>query len=113
MMQLLDSLFAVLGLSKASVVTGGIGAAAAAFNGDKRPWYVRVINFTVGFMVAAWGASIVVTVFHLPDTPTFNGALGFVLGYLGMTLMDAVMVAAVSLKTIGWSEIISSWLTKK
>jgi membrane associated rhomboid family serine protease len=108
-----ESILSALGMTKASFISGGIGAAAAALRGDNRPAWQRVVNFTVGFFFAALGAGFVVNSFSLPDTANTNGALGFVLGYLGMTIMDASMAAAAALKAVNWSDIADSWLRKK
>lgn len=109
---MIDQLLTVFGLTKASVVTGAIGAFVAAVRGDPRPWWVRVLNFTVGLFVAAYGAGVVLTLFSLPDTPTFQGALGFTLGYLGMAIMEAAMVAMDAVKRLDFKALIESALKR-
>lgn len=100
-----------MGISQASAVTGAVGAAAAAIRGEGGV-VQRVVSFAVGFCVAAWGAGVVVSVFNLPNTPTFQGALGFTLGYLGMSIADAAMAAAAALKAIDWAALLAAALKR-
>lgn len=109
---MIDAALALLGLNKASAITGGVGALVAAMRGDSRPWWQRVINFTVGFFTAAYGAGIMISVFGLPDTPTFHGALGFTLGYLGMAIMDALLLAAEAVKKLDFKTLIEAFLKR-
>ena len=107
----IEALLAALGLNKASLLTGALGALIAALKAEGGA-VSRVINFTAGFFFAAWGSGIAVSIFSLPESPTFFGALGFALGYLGMAIMDAAMLAANSLKTIDWKALIERVLSK-
>ena len=107
---MIESFLSALGLTKASLIAGAIGAAAAAMRGDGVRKGVRVFNFTVGFFVAAWGSGVAISLFGVADTPTFHGAFGFTLGYLGMTLTDKVVETVQSLDL---KAIINSWLGRR
>lgn len=107
----IEALLAMLGLNKASILTGAVGAAIAAVKSDGGA-VSRVVNFTAGFFFAAWGSGIAVSIFSLPESPTFFGAFGFALGYLGMAIMDAAMLAANSFKAIDWKSVIEKALSK-
>lgn len=108
---MIEAWMSALGLSKASVLTGAVGSAVAALRGDGTPAQ-RALSFTVGFCVAAWGSGAVIVGFGLTDTPTFHGALGFTLGYLGMSIADAAMVAVGTLKALDWRGLIEGWIKK-
>lgn len=107
----LEALLATLGLNKASLITGALGAALAAYKADASP-VAKVVNFIAGFCFAAYGAGLVVLYFNMSDTPTVLGGLGFALGYLGMAIMDAAMLAAGSLKSIDWKAVLEKALAK-
>lgn len=109
---MLDTILTTLGLTKAGVITGAVGAALAALRNDNSSWWQRILNFTIGFFLAAWGAGVAANVFGLPDTPTFHGALGFTIGYLGKTIADAATEAISALKTIDVKGIIEGWIKK-
>lgn len=108
-MTFIEAILAALGLNKASLFTGAVGAGVAALSGDSKTLLQRVLNFTVGFFVAAWGAGLVIAWFKLPETGTFYGSLGFVLGYLGMSIMDALTAAAAALKTVDFKALITGF----
>lgn len=110
-MSALEALLLSLGLNKASLLTGAIGAAVAAAKAEGNP-LSRAINFVAGFCFAAWGSGLAVSLFKLPDSPTFFGALGFALGYLGMAVLDAAMIAAGSLKSLDWKAVMERALAK-
>lgn len=106
-----ETLLAALGLNKASFIAGGIGAALAAMKAEGTP-ISRVVNFTAGFFFAAWGTGFAVNIFKFGDSPTFYGAIGFFLGYLGMAIMDAATIAVASLKQIEWKLVIEKAMAK-
>lgn len=105
-----------IGINEASMIAGGIGAfvAATRMNGGI---VERVGKFTVGFGCALWGPGIVIKWMSLPQEAQFYGALGFVFGYFGMTITDAVQTALENMerniKEIDWKAIATGWLTRK
>lgn len=109
---MLDTILAALGLNKASVLTGTVGAGVAAMRGQGTACQ-RLSYFLVGFCIAAWGAGVAVAAFDLPDTPTFQGALGFTFGYLGMAVAEAAMSAAEALNSIDFKQLIKNWIQRK
>lgn len=110
-MQWLETMLTGLGLNRVAVIAGLLGAMVAASKSEGSPT-VKVMNFVVGFCFAAWGSSVAVTLFDLPTAPPFYGALGFALGYLGMAVMEAVMVAVNAWKSVDWKMVIERALAK-
>jgi len=110
-MTAIEAFLAAIGLNKASFITGAMGALLAALKAEGSPMS-RVINFTIGFFFAAWGTGFAVHVFSLQDSPTFYGAIGFFLGYLGMSIMDAAIIAVSAFKTVEWKSVIEKALAK-
>ena len=105
-----------MGVNEASMIAGGIGAAVAAFR-MPGPWIQRIPKFTIGFAIALWTPGIIIKWMSLPEEPQFYGALGFVCGYFGMTITDALQDAlegvAKALREIDWKEIALGWLKRK
>ena len=99
-----------------TIAATGIGAfvAATRMNGSV---VERIGKFTVGFGCALWGPGLVIRWLNLPAEPQFIGALGFVFGYFGMTITDALQTTleniARNLKEIDWKAIATGWLTRK
>ena len=110
----IEAFLAGIGLNKVSVITGALGAALAAAQGSSRSVVTRVLNFIGGFCCAAWGTGAAVDYFQIADgSAAIYGALGFALGYFGMTLVDALQVALGALRDLDWKDIATSWFRKK
>ena len=107
----LEMFLASIGLNKVSALTGFLGSFVAALKGDANP-LVRVLNFIAGFCFAAWGSTVAVALFRLPSDPPFIGAFGFALGFVGMAILDAMLVAASQLKAIDWKSVFLKALAK-
>ena len=101
---MMDEFFAALGLSKVSVLTGFLGSALAAFRA-KLNKVETIVYFMIGFCVALWGAPALILWFKLPNDPSLIGALGFVLGFWAMYMMDAI-------RSVEWKRIIEGWLSR-
>lgn len=101
-----------LGLSKAGIAGGAIGAAISALQGNNRTRTERVLNFLAGFGIASYVPSLIISYFALKETPSIYGGLGFFLGFFGMAIFDALMQAAKNLKDLNWKEILESWLKR-
>ncbi len=105
-----------MGINEASMIAGGIGAAVAAL---RLPGTIaeRVGKFTVGFACALWGPGIIIHHLGLPQEAQFYGALGFVFGYFGMTIADALQDALLTIgrhaKEIDWKTIATDWLSRR
>lgn len=72
------------------VWAGFFGALLAAFMGHGKSVKERLIGFAVGFAFALFLTEPTLTFFKLSST-TYGGGAGFVLGFFGMTMADAVM----------------------
>ena len=101
-MAIIDAILSALGLSKTAIFTGAVGAAVAALCGDAISRRQRVLNFTLGFFIAAWGSSAIIQAFGLVNTPTWQGALGFTLGYLGMSIAEKAGETVRQFKLSDW-----------
>ena len=104
------------GLHEVSMIAGALGAAIAAMR-MHGTIIERVGKFTIGFACALWGPGIVINWMSLPQEPQFYGSLGFVFGYFGMTVADALQdtltTIARHLTLIDWKAIATGWLTRK
>lgn len=109
----IETLLAALGINKVSVIFGAIGAALHAVRGKDRHPFERVVAFLTGFALAAVGPGFIITRFGLAPDPSYYGALGFVLGYFGMSIMDAAGDAIGALKQVRWKEIVETRLGRK
>lgn len=109
---MIEVIFNALGLSKASAVAGAIGAAIAAMRQKGIHWIQRVIMFLVGFGVALYLPKIAITVFKLPDDPSFYAGIGFIFGYFGPAFLDVLSDMMEKVKTVDWKEIITGWIQK-
>jgi len=69
---------------------GLIGAALAAITGPARDIKERFIGFTFGFCVASFGADPMLNFFSLSHD-TYQSGVGFILGYFGLSVSDALM----------------------
>ena len=105
-----------IGVNEASMIAGGMGAVIAAMR-MKGSIPERVGKFTIGFACAMWLPGIIIRYLALPNEAQFYGALGFVFGYFGMTIADALQDALQSIgrhaKEIDWKTIATGWLTRK
>ncbi len=106
-----ETFLAGLGLNKVSAIAGGLGAGIAALKSDASRT-TKGLNFIAGFCCAAWGSTVTIRAFELPNEPAYIGAIGFALGYLGMSVMEAAVVAATALKSIDWKAVIQKALGK-
>lgn len=106
----IDAVLAAFGVNKVSVLFGFIGAALHAVRGKDRHWLERVVSFLAGFALAAVGPGFIIARFGLQPDPSYYGALGFVLGYFGMSLIDAAAEAIGALKQVRWKEIVENRL---
>lgn len=79
-----------------------IGSALASIRGDKKSRLERIVGFLGGFCIAAFMTAPVIDYFHL-TAGTYNGGVGFALGYFGMALADGVLSS-------DWADIIKSRL---
>lgn len=110
----IEAFLAGLGLNKVSIITGTLGAALAAAQGKDRAMIARVINFIGGFCCAAWGTGAIGEYFQVASgSAAVYGALGFALGFFGMSLFDALQIALKSLRDLDWKEVALSWLKRK
>lgn len=109
---MIEALFQVLGLSKASAVAGAIGAAIAAMRQKGIHWIQRVILFLVGFAVALYLPKLIIIWFKLPDDPSFYAGIGFIFGYFGSALLDALSDAMTQVRSVDWKDIITGWVKK-
>lgn len=101
------------GISEVSAVSGGVGAGVAALRAEVQHRLERVAYFLVGFAFALWVPRLLLRWLSLPtDDPAMLGAIGFVGGYFGMSLMDALSMAVKALKGVEWKKIIESWLQR-
>lgn len=105
-------LIQALGLSKASAIAGAVGALIAALRQKGMHWCQRVILFIVGFGIAIFLPKAIITVFKLPEDPSFYAGVGFVFGYFGPALLDVLSEAMESIKKIDWKEIVTGWIRR-
>lgn len=105
-----------IGIHEASFIAGGLGAAVAAFR-MPGSLYERLGKFTIGFACALWGPSLVIKYLSLPEEAQFYGALGFVFGYFGMTVTDAIQetlnTIARHLQQVDWKTVVTGWISHK
>ena len=105
-----------LGINEASMIAGGIGASIAAMR-MQGSITERIGKFTIGFACALWVPGIIIRYLGLPNEPQFYGALGFVFGYFGMTVADAMQdtLTTISrhLQQVDWKAIATGWLSRK
>ena len=109
---MIEAIFQVLGISKASAVAGAVGALIAAMKQKGIHWLQRVFLFLVGFSVALYLPKLIIVWFNLPNDPTFYAGVGFVFGYFGPALLDALSDALSQVKSVDWKEIITGWIKK-
>lgn len=109
---MIEVIFQALGLSKASAIAGAMGAAIAAMRKRCIPIGQRVILFLVGFCVALYLPKLIIVLFKLPDDPSFYAAVGFIFGYFGPALLDALSDIMTKVRDVDWKEIITGWVKK-
>src|SRR6185295_5465285 len=85
------------------LIPGALGAALAACMGPERGKIDRLIGFGVGFGFAAYCTDPTVDYFKL-SSDTYSGGIGFVLGFFGMTVSDAIMRV---IKDVKWDSIMA------
>ena len=112
-MEWLTSLLASLGISKVSAFFGLLGAALAAARKSEQTKVERAVNFATGFVFALVMPGLVIKWFKLDSDPTYLGALGFVFGYFGMSLMDEALLILRAFRNIKWDEVARSWLERR
>lgn len=69
---------------------GLIGAFLAAITGPTRNIKERFVGFIFGFCVASYGADPLLNFFSL-NHDTYQSGAGFILGYFGLSVSDALM----------------------
>jgi hypothetical protein len=69
---------------------GLIGALLASITGPARDIKSRFIGFVFGFCVASYGTDPLLNFFSLSHD-TYQSGCGFILGYFGLSVSDAVM----------------------
>ena len=69
---------------------GLIGAFLAAITGPARDIKSRFIGFIFGFCVASYGTDPLLNFFSLSHE-TYQSGAGFILGYFGLSVSDALM----------------------
>lgn len=84
----MDSFLTALGLSKSSVIGGLIGSVISLrFLSELNVWQ-RVISVFSGMIVAAYCTPLVVELLSLK--PSTEGAIAFLIGLFGMSLVGAI-----------------------
>lgn len=104
-----ESLLATLGINRVSLFFGVVGAGLHALR-SKGNRFERFLSFMTGCALAAVGPGFIITWFGLQANPSYYGGLGFVCGYFGMAIVDAMTEAVGSLKGMDWKQIFSSWI---
>ena len=99
---MLDSIAAALGVKKAALIAGFIGAALSAAMGPKRTRIERTFTFLCGFGFAIYLTAPLIQFFKL-EAGAYEGGIGFVLGLFGMTISDAIYKF---IKETNWSDIL-------
>ena len=102
----------MLGISKASALAGAVGAVLAALRAASVTVLQRSVMFGVGFFCAIYVPRLVIAWFKLPDDSSFHAGIGFVLGYFGPSILDAVQEALVKIRTIDWKDVVLGWVKK-
>lgn len=69
---------------------GLIGAFLAAITGPSRDIKARFVGFIFGFCVASFGTDPLLNFFSL-NHETYQSGAGFILGYFGLAVSDALM----------------------
>lgn len=109
----IEALAAKLGINIVSGVSGFFGALLAALRAQNQTRTEKVLSFLTGVGFAMWLPAVVMKWFKIDDDPAIRGALGFVLGYFGMSLMDALTAAMQQLRQVDFKKIIEGWLERK
>ena len=109
---MIEVILQMLGITKASAIAGAVGAAIAAMRKRCISAGQRVILFLVGFGVALYLPKLIVVMFKLPEDPHFYAAVGFIFGYFGPALLDALNDVMTKVKEVDWKEIITGWVKK-
>jgi hypothetical protein len=102
----------ILGINKAAALAGAVGAALAALQAKGQSKLERGFTFLAGFALACYLPALVIAWFGMKDAPQMYGGLGFFFGYLGMSLMEALLHAVKEAKTIDWKDVITSWVKR-
>ena len=92
----------LLGLELKTTVAAGIGAFFAALMAKGKSIKDRIISFLAGFAFATFLTKPVIAFFNLSDA-SYAGGIGFVLGFLGMSVAEAALKL---IQETAWSEII-------
>jgi hypothetical protein len=106
MKQLLETL-GTLGLNISAIVFGFVGALLHALRVRDKHWLERLVAFGIGLFLAAAGTPALIRWLGLTNDPTYFSSLGFVLGYFGMALVDAVSEAIAD-----WKGMLAAWLNR-
>ena len=109
---MIEVILQTLGLSKAAAIAGAVGAAVAAMRKRCIPVGQRVILFLVGFGAALYMPKLIIVLFKLPDDPSFYAAVGFIFGYFGPAMLDALSDIMNKVRDVDWKEIITGWAKK-
>lgn len=111
-MQSLKAFLDSLGINEAAAVAGSFGAALAAARMQAVAMATRLLYFGIGLACALWAPPLIVRVFALPAEPSTYSALGFALGYFGLSLMDAIAEFLAALKKTNWRPAIDAAIKK-
>jgi len=91
-------------------LTAGIGGALVGLRfAPGQSWAERLINVLSGAGCAGWIAPAAAELFDLSSVSS-KAALSFAIGMFGMSVAAAVVEA---LRAVHWSEIITSWTTRR
>lgn len=82
----LEAVFGALKL----LFPGFIGALLASITGPVRDIKTRFMGFVFGFCVASYGTDPLLNFFQLSHD-TYQSGCGFILGYFGLSVSDAMM----------------------
>lgn len=110
-MDWLDAILGMLGINKAAASTGLVGAAIAALRANAKRLQ-RFLIFMLGGFVGTLLPPLIVKWGKMEPDPTVYSALGFFLGYFGISLLEAMQNAFDKLRAFDWNETFKSWFKR-
>ena len=108
----LEALLVKFGINQVSGLSGLFGAVVAALRAQAVSRAERIAYFLVGLACALWLPAALLKWLDKPPDPAMFGALGFVFGYFGMSLMEVGSDAVRTLRKLDFRAIAESWLKK-
>jgi hypothetical protein len=97
-------------IARSDFMTGALGAAVTALKSTPGAnWLEKAGNVFAGALVSGYGTPALVKGLAISGDE-YRGALAFVLGLLGMSLLAALQDMV---KRTPWGQILASWITKK